>query len=158
MANGEVRYEISVACSLLFSGFRATDRPITVCGLACTDRLEAMQRIFEHELIHLVEQLCWENSNCSAARFQDIARRHFQHESHTHQLVTWRERAVKSGIVPGGRVSFEFEGRRLAGRVNRITKRATVLVEDPAGRLFSNGQRYKTYYVPIHWLQTVESA
>jgi hypothetical protein len=42
-----------------------------------------------------------------------------------------------------------FEGRRLTGRVNRITKRATVLVEDSEGQKYSDGLRYKTYYVPI---------
>ncbi len=33
--------------------------------------------------------------------------------------------------------------------MNRITKRATVLVEDPDGMKFSDGLRYRTYYVPI---------
>jgi hypothetical protein len=154
--DGKVSFEISIACSLLFSGFRQADRTVTACGIVCTDRLQAMQRIFEHELIHLVEQLCWTDSNCSSARFQNIARRHFLHESHTHELVTWRERAVQSGIVPGTEVSFVFEGRTLSGRVNRITKRATVLVEDQAGRLFSDGRRYTTYYIPIDWLSIAQ--
>jgi hypothetical protein len=35
------------------------------------------------------------------------------------------------------------------GLVNRITKRATVLVEDAEGQKYSDGLRYKTYYVPI---------
>jgi hypothetical protein len=42
-----------------------------------------------------------------------------------------------------------FEGKRLEGRVNRITTRATVLVEDAEGQPFSDGRRYKTYYVPL---------
>ena len=28
-----------------------------VCGLACANRLEALQRIFEHEMVHLIENL-----------------------------------------------------------------------------------------------------
>jgi hypothetical protein len=152
---GEARYEIAIAASLLFESFRKMDRRITVSGLECENRLEALQRIFEHEIVHLIEQLCWETSNCTAARFQNIAGRLFLHRAHTHQLITRRERAADSGIQPGSRVTFVFEGQQLMGRVNRITKRATVLVEDPGGRKFTDGQRYKIYYVPITCLALV---
>jgi hypothetical protein len=155
--SGEVSYEIAIACSMLFDGFRENDRLITVCGLQCANRLEALQRIFEHELVHLTENLCWERSDCSAARFQDIARRLFLHRAHTHNLVTRRERAAQSGIRLGTRVTFTFEGRQLTGKVNRITKRATVLVEDAAGLKYSDGRRYKTFYVPIAQLHPAES-
>jgi hypothetical protein len=153
--NGEVSYELAIAISMLFDGFGETDRRITVCGLECKDRLEALQRIFEHEMVHLAEQLCWGRSDCTAARFQDIAERLFLHRAHTHDLITRRERAAESGIQLGSRVAFTFEGKRLTGRVNRITKRATVLVEDPEGPKYSDGLRYKTYYVPISWLEPV---
>jgi len=150
---GETFYEITVASSMLFEGFGTMDRRITVCGLECANRLEALQRIFEHEMVHLVEQLCWQSSNCAAPRFQDIARRHFLHRAHTHKLITRRERAAESGIRVGSRVTFLFEGRELAGRVNRLTKRATVLVEDAEGEPFSDGHRYRKYYVPIMHLE-----
>lgn len=149
LRTGEEFYEIAIACSMLFDGFGEADRRISVCGLECDNRLEALQRIFEHELVHLAELLCWETSNCTAGRFQDIALRLFSHRAHTHSLITRRERAAISGIRPGSRVTFEFEGQRIRGRVNRITKRATVLVEDPGGQPYSDGLRYKTYYVPI---------
>jgi hypothetical protein len=152
-ASGETFYEITVASSLLYEGFGAADRQITVCGLECANRLEALQRIFEHEMVHLIEQLCWQTSNCAAPRFQDIACRHFLHRAHTHKLITRRERAAQSGIRPGSRVSFVFEGRSITGQVNRLTKRATVLVEDPEGERFSDGRRYRKYYVPIAHLQ-----
>jgi len=148
-AAGETFYEITVASSMLFDGFGTADRRITVCGLECANRLEALQHIFEHEMVHLIEQLCWQSSNCGAARFQDIARRYFLHRAHTHQLITRRERAAQSGIRVGSRVTFAFEGRAMAGKVNRLTKRATVLVEDAEGERFSDGRRYRRYYVPI---------
>ena len=47
---------------------------------------------------------------------------------------------------------------RLAGRVNRITKRATVLVEDIGGQPYSDGLRYKIYYVPIAHLESLSEA
>jgi hypothetical protein len=150
---GEVSFEIAIAIGTLFDGFGEDDRTVTVGGLECRNRLEALQRIFEHELTHLVEQLCWDKSDCTAARFQDIAGRFFLHRSHTHNLITRKERAARSGIRPGSRVTFEFEGRRLTGVVNRVTKRATVLVEDPEGRRYSDGLRYKTFYVPLAHLQ-----
>jgi hypothetical protein len=155
-ASGEVLYEITVASSMLFDGFGEQDREISVCGLPCSNRLEALQRIFEHEMVHLIEQLCWQNSNCAAPRFQDIAHRHFLHRAHTHQLITRRERAAQSGIRVGSRVTFLFEGQRLGGRVNRLTKRATVLVEDAQGECFSDGGRYRRYYVPIVHLRLAE--
>src|SRR6266567_7942040 len=71
-------------------------------------RMEALQRIFEHEIVHLIEQLCWENSDCAARRFRDIAERLFLHRAHTHDLITRRERAAESGIHVGSRVTFSF--------------------------------------------------
>lgn len=152
---GEVSFEISIASSMIFDGFGEADRNVTVCGLPSHNRLEALQRIFEHEMVHLAEHLCWDGSDCSAARFQEIAGRLFLHRAHTHNLVTRKERAAEAGIHIGSRVTFLFEGRRLTGRVNRITKRASVLVEDADGVLYSDGRRYKTYYVPLRLLEPV---
>jgi hypothetical protein len=66
---GGASYEIAMAVGLLFDGFREGDRRISVSGLECQNRLEALQRIFEHEIVHLIEFLCWESSNCAAAFF-----------------------------------------------------------------------------------------
>lgn len=155
---GAVSYEIAVAASMLFDQFQQPADRVIVCGIECADRIEALQRIFEHELIHLSEQLCWGHSACSKRRFQQIAAARFHHREHTHAMITRRARAAQSGIVVGSRVSFLFEGQRLQGRVNRITKRATVLVEHPTGILFSDGRRYRTYYVPLSQLEQVHAA
>ena len=128
---------------------------MSACGLECESRLDALQRIFEHEMVHLVERLCWGDSDCAAPRFQGIAARLFLHRAHTHSLITRRERAAESGIRVGSRVSFTFEGRELTGRVNRVTQRVTVLVEDAAGEEYSDGLRYTRYYVPIARLKIV---
>ncbi len=148
--NGTTDFEIAIATTILFDGFRAGDSDVTVCGLPCANRLKALQRILEHEILHLGEFLCWEQSNCNAPRFQDAARGLFLHRAHTHQLITRRERAAELGITVGSEVTFPRGGKYLTGRVNRITKRATVLVEDPAeGVQYSDGRRYAKYYVPI---------
>jgi hypothetical protein len=70
-------------------------------------------------------------------------------------MITRRERAAVSGIRPGARVKFDYEGRPMQGVVNRVTKRATVLVEDPGGIRYSDGKRYAKYYIPISWLELI---
>ncbi len=155
---GEESFEIAVATTILFDSFGQPGREVTACGLPCADRLEALQRVMEHELVHLAEMLCWGVSNCAAPRFQGITARLFGHRAHTHNLITRRERAAGAGIVRGTRVAFTFEGQRFVGRVNRITQRATVLVEDPDGTPYSDGGRYRKYYVPLAALEVVRAA
>lgn len=157
--DGKISYEITIACSLLFQQkFSEQDRQVQVCGLPCEHRFQALLRIFEHELVHLIEHLCWSHTNCSASRFQDITARLFGHRTHTHELITWKERAIKSGIHPGALVSFTFEGVRQKGRVWRITKRASVLVEHESGALYSDGRRYLKFYVPLTALEVGSAA
>ena len=150
-------FVIAVSSFLLFDGFDPADPDTSVAGLPCADRLEALQRVFEHELVHLVEYVSTGNSDCSAKPFQEIAKTLFGHREFTHRLVTRRERAARQGIVVGTAVAFDFRGARLTGRVNRVTKRATVLVPDPKGVRYSDGRRYAKYYVPLGALQPPEA-
>ncbi len=150
----KVQYEIVLSAPLLFQTFGDLKRPIRVTGMLCSNRLQAMQRILEHELIHLVEMLVWQDSCCAAARFQSIAGRLFGHTEHKHDLITQQERASrKFNIHVGSRVLFQHEGARFVGTVNRITRRATVLVPDGAGQLYQDGQRYRKFYVPLSHLR-----
>ena len=52
-------------------------------------------------------------------------------------------------------VRFEFEGRQFTGRVNRINRRTTVLVESKDGQQYSDGKRYEKYYVPLNLLTSI---
>ncbi len=150
------RFEITLSSSLLFQTFQDENREVNVCGCLCENRLQAMQRIVEHELIHLSEMLVWIDSDCAASRFQSIAGRLFGHTEHRHDLVTQRERAMQLyDIRVGSQVSFLHDGRRLLGIVNRITRRATILVESKQGILYNDGKRYTKYYVPIASLNRV---
>lgn len=149
-----VRYEIVLSATLLFQTFADLKRPIRVTGLRCTNRLQAMQRILEHELIHLVEMLVWEESCCAAPRFQSIASRLFGHTEHKHDLITQQERAAsKFNVHVGSRVEFQTAGVWKAGIVNRITRRATVLVPETKGQLYDDGNRYAKFYVPVSHLR-----
>lgn len=152
-------FEITISTTLLFQTFRDVSRPVTVSGVECRDRIEALQRVFEHELIHLAEMLLWQDSNCAADRFQGITRQLFGHRAHTHQLITQRERALaKYGLRVGDRVTFRVDGRHLKGQINRITRRATVLVEDSSGPRYSDGKHYAKFYVPLDLLSPVSDA
>jgi len=155
----QTQYEIALSSTLLFQTFRDLSRPIRVTGMNCHNRLDAMQRIMEHELIHLTEMLVWVDSCCAAKRFQGIAYRLFSHTEHRHELITPRERAAEEfNVRVGSRVIFQIEGRQYQGIVNRITRRATVLVQDPAGERYSDGKRYLKFYVPIGMLRLAASA
>lgn len=150
-------YEIAVSAPLLLQSFQDVERPIVVTGLPCHDRLEALQRVFEHELVHLIELLIWDGSKCSQPRFQQIASYLFGHTDHRHQLVTKQEQAWKRhGIRKGMQVRFRYQTAELVGVVNRITKRATVLVLDPNGERYSDGKCYVRYYVPIQELEPLQ--
>jgi hypothetical protein len=154
--HGRRQFELVLSSTLLFQTFEDVDRPVEVTGRPCRDRLEAMQRIAEHELVHLVEMLIWNDGNCSQSRFQSIASRYFGHTDYRHDLITQRERALaKFNIRVGDHVRFPHDGKVLSGRVNRITRRATVLVPNPKGESFTDGNRYLRFYVPLERLNRV---
>jgi hypothetical protein len=150
----QTHYEIAVASHMLFMTFNQADRPVVVCGSTCKNRLEALQRILEHEIIHLAELVVYGKTSCTGRRFKDLAANIFGHTGTKHTLVTPAEHAAtQHGIRVGAMVSFEFEGRRLVGQVNRAHRRATVLVEDAAGLPYSDGKKYKKFYVPLERLR-----
>lgn len=152
---GRSSYEIAISTTLLRESFRGDGRGrvVTVGGLPCLDWVSALQRVFEHELLHLAEFLGWGQSRCAGENFKSLSFKVFGHETSHHDLVTPREQAAEvHGVRPGDLVSFRLDGSRFVGRVNRITKRATVLVDDPGGRPYSDGRRYAAYYVPLGML------
>ncbi|MEM9827058.1 MAG: hypothetical protein AAF958_10740 [Planctomycetota bacterium] len=148
------KFKLVLSSTLLFQTFKDVDRPVEVTGRRCRDRLEAMQRVTEHELVHLIEMLIWNDGNCNQPRFQNIAKRYFDHSDFRHDLITQRERAArKFNIRVGDDVEFRVDGRTRRGRVNRITRRATVLVPDSSGQRFSDGGTYRKFYVPLEMLR-----
>ena len=149
-------FEIAIATTPLFQSFGGSDST-KVSGVICHHRLDALQRIMEHEMIHLAEFLCWDDSNCNRQRFRKIVRNRFGHRESTHQLQNHRSNAARNlGIKTGDLVGFRIGQRFLQGVVNRITKRASILVKDPQGRRYSDGEHYMTYYVPISQLKKLD--
>lgn len=153
----KLEFEIAIATTPLFGSFPSTadtGKSNSVGGIHCEDRVQALQRIMEHEMVHLSEMLLWGDSNCAAGPFKDIVYRFFGHTESNHQLLTPTDIARKKlGIRPGDQVMFDHQGEQTCGTVNRITKRASVLVPDPLGVKFTDGKHYSTYYVPLSRLQ-----
>lgn len=151
---GRRQFELVLSSTLLFQTFEDPNQEVEVTGRRCRNRLEAMQRVTEHELVHLVEMLIWNHGNCNETRFQSIAKRYFAHTDYRHALITQRERALmKFNIRVGDQVQFSYDGKVITGRVNRITRRATILVANSKGEVFSDGKRYVRYYVPLEKLR-----
>jgi hypothetical protein len=149
-----VHYEIALSTPLLFQTFQDVERTVRVNGVVCRDRLEATQRVFEHELVHLLEMAAHGRTSCAAEPFRATAWNLFAHSETGHDLITQRERAhARFDLRVGDRVSFELDGTRHVGVLNRITRRGTVLVEDPKGMPFSDGKKYRKFYVPLAMLQ-----
>ena len=87
------------------------------------------------------------------AAFQAAVATLFGHKDYRHDLVTTAEVAAKTNVGAGATVEFRLRGERLRGKVNRVTKRATVLVRCEAGhaeaRRFSDGQSYRKFFIPV---------
>jgi len=151
-------YEICISTTLMFQTFHDVQRDIKINGLLCHDRLQALMRIFEHELVHLVEMIIFGSSSCTRSRFKALSANIFGHTGVTHQLVTAHERAFKRyQLRVGDEVTFDFQGSQLQGIISRITKRATVFVPDGRGAFTdANGKRYTKYYIPISLLQRAD--
>lgn len=150
-------FEICISSTLLFQTFGAgAGRGVEVCGCRAEDRLDALQRVFEHELVHLIELLATGTTQCSKPEFMDIARGLFDHQTNRHALVTPVETAqVRHGIAPGSLVRFEQGGAPQIGRVVRITRRATVLVPHEGGDYVLDGVRHQKFYVPLEALTVI---
>ena len=154
--------DIGLSTHLLFHTFSpvspgAAIKEVKACGVPCADGIDAMILIAQHEVVHVAEFVTAGASKCTKPWFQRVAHRIFGHTAHTHELLTTAERAAKQlNLRPGDRVTFTIEGQPRIGRLNRITKRATVLVEDAAGRMYSDGKRYAKFYVPLAMLRRVD--
>lgn len=129
-----------------------------VNGIETRSNLQAMQLIFEHELVHVIEFVHFQHSNCKKEQFKTLARNLFGHTESYHRLATNQQIArEKLGLSPGDSVRFPFEGKKLEGVLYRINKRAIVMVLDKDGPFADKeGNRYTKYYVPLQIIQRIK--
>lgn len=150
----ELTIEIRIGVDFFFQ-YDQVEGNKYVGGIPTNNSLEALQLVFEHELCHAIEYICFGKSNCSADRFKSIAGNLFGHTGEFHNLPTNRQIATqKMGLKPGDIVSFSFKGNKLHGILYRINKRAVVMVRDKQGQFVDKqGSRYSKYYVPLSILE-----
>ena len=150
------KLQITIAISLLYQQFKNSKSAVIVNGLTCSNRLTALQAVFEHEITHLAETLLWTRTSCKKARFKEMAYSVFGHTEYVHKMLTTDRLAMlEHGIEVGTKVIFKLKGQVYQGFVNRITKRATVLVEHTNGLLYSDKRKYKKYLVPLADLKPI---
>ena len=146
--------EIAISPRLLHESFE-TQHEAYVTGVACRSPLDAFARIMEHEMLHLLEMVLWNDSSCTKKRFKTIANAMFGHRESTHRLLTPSQIAEKRHRISiGSQVIFRFQDQTFTGIVNRIDRRATVLVPNPKGLRYNDGKRYDKFYVPITALRS----
>lgn len=143
-------YAIEISHNVLFENFRTPEETAVVTGVLCRDRLDALMRVMEHELLHLAEYLAFGETKCAGTRFQKAALNLFGHTAHRHAMLTRRTRTLRStSMRPGQRVGFTYQGRTIVGTINRINTRATVLVESATGVRYTDGKTYAKFYIPL---------
>ncbi len=143
-------YEIRMGISFFFN-YNQLHRDKKVNGINTKDALEALQLVFEHEIVHLLELHCCGESSCHKKRFKGLAKNIFGHTDSYHHLPTEKEIAcTKYGFNAGDQVCFRHGGKEYKGFIYRVNKRATVMVPDKAG-LFQDqrGKKYSKWYIPI---------
>ena len=155
----KVDYEITISTTLLYNTFQNVERTVTVGGLVCRDRLESLQRIFEHELLHLAEFLGWGRSNCRADNFHALSRRIFR----PRRGLSRPDHASRTG--PGGlqhsrRRPCQLRAGRSAARRARQSDHASGdrSGRKPGGKLYTDGKRYVPFYVPLPLLRKESQA
>jgi len=149
-------FEIDISADFLFD-YHKVDRDIYVNGIKTEDSLDALMLVFEHELCHVLENLQYGKTSCRGKRFKNMAYMLFGHTDVTHALPTNYEiNQLNYKLKIGDRAAFEFEGKAMQGIINRINKRATVMVENQNGKYIDRlGKRYQKFYVPLDMLHKI---
>lgn len=156
---GARRFKIEISSYILARSFSdEMPGPFVVNGLPADSRLAAAILILEHELVHLAEYLLYGDSNCNLHRFRRFAYTWFGHTDVSHGLATARQELSTKGLTVGSWVEFEHKGNTLRGVINRVTKRATVLIPCGArdGQKYNDGRHYRKMYVPLRYLRPVQ--
>jgi hypothetical protein len=116
-----------------------------VNGIKCKTPIEALMRVMEHELTHLIEFILYGDSNCNDARFIQLSYQLWGHTENKHHLgLETPTETTLYGFRKGDKVSFVYQDTIHRGVINRVGKRATVIVDE-----------VRKYYVPLHLLERI---
>lgn len=151
-------FEIVFSIPLLLHTFNENKgKAFDVNGIMCSSPAQALMRVMEHELVHVLEFLLKGNSSCSQQDFRKIAWLLFGHTQTRHAITNQNQLIVKKSEFPiGQKVTFEYENVLYKGIIQRVTKRATVMVHSPKGHYIDDsGKRFAKFYVPLSMLKKI---
>ena len=156
-----IQFRIRISAYLIFNSFKNNStktKTVNLAGFETKNRLEALMHVIEHEIIHLIEFLAFNDSSCKKDNFKKLANSIFGHTAFTHQLLTGKMEALKEyDLKIGDWVSFSFDGRYYKGIIHRITKRATVMALDKNGIYKdAKGNRFTKYYILLKYLKKLD--
>ncbi len=158
-----VQFRMRISSYLIFNSFKNNSsdlipQTINLAGFQTKNRLEALLHVIEHEIIHLIEFLAFNDSSCKKDNFKNLANRIFGHTAFTHQLLTGKMEALKEyNLRVGDWVSFSFDGKHYKGIIHRITKRATIMALDKNGIYKDEkGNRFTKYYILLKYLKKLD--
>ncbi|MCB5250811.1 MAG: hypothetical protein RBS16_06500 [Candidatus Cloacimonadales bacterium] len=151
-------FEIAFSAPLIVHSFyQFDDSSYYINGILCRSSEEALMRVMEHELVHIIEILLTGNTSCAKKHFKNLAHQLFGHTKTKHEIIPNAIKQVSQVFKNGDRVIFHYRDTSYIGFINRITKRATVLVESKEGTFINRqGIRYNKYYVPLQALKKVD--
>ena len=153
-----IQFRMRISSYLIFNSFKnKEEKTINLAGFKTKNRLEALLHVIEHEIIHLIEFIAFNDSSCKKDNFKKLANSIFGHTAFTHQLLTGKMEALEVyDLRVGDWVKFAFEGKHYTGVIHRITKRATIMALDKNGIYKDNkGNRFTKYYVLLKYLKKV---
>lgn len=149
----DIEFEIKLSVNHL-ANFDKIDRSKSVGGIEVKNKLDSLLLVFEHELCHVIEFLFYKKSDCNKQNFRNIIFNLFGQIETTHKLVSAREANYKEyGLLPGDKVTFNYDGVEFNGIITKINKRATVMSPSLYGKYVDKtGQHYTKYYIPLSCL------
>lgn len=152
----DVEFQIKISLNHLMN-FHKVERDKYVGGIKAENNLDSLMLVFEHELCHVLEFLICYKSNCKREPYKNLINNLFGHIESTHNLVTNKELCLTEyGFKIGDNVKFEFKGKQLTGKINKINKRATVMSPSTHGNYVDNkGQHYVKFYIPLDHLKKI---
>lgn len=154
-----IQFRMRISSYLLFNSFKDNStQTVNLAGFETKNRLEALMHVVEHEIIHLIEFIVFNDSSCKKDNFKKLAHSIFGHTAFTHQLLTGKMEALQNyDLRVGDWVDFSFDGKDYKGIIHRITKRATVMALDPKGMYKDNrGNCFSKYYILLKYLKKLD--
>lgn len=142
-------YVIKIPIVLFQNLFRNGEKNLLVNGISCTTKLECLQIVFEHELIHLFMFLYYDDHKSSYGQsrdtftshgelFRSITYMYFSHTDYKHSLFSGEasDKIKKEDITLGARIKYQSKGNEYYGKVSKINPKRAKIVHDD-GKIFN---------------------